>query len=379
MSPDNEGADLPDSQEQAATGLDAILGKAMEGMEFDAPEKSADAPPDKGADTEELKADAAGRLHGKDGKFAPKDSVADAAPSEDGASKAPDKVAPDQSTAEPAKQQFEPHARWNEAQKAAFATLTPEAKKFALDVQAEHEANFTRKSQEYAEFKRTADPYVAAVQPFQQYLAQIAPATGMSPPELVRSILSAEYSLRTGDPGQKYAAFAQLAQAYGVDIAALSRGEVALPDPALQQLRQQVSELSQWRQQREQQTNQEQDQRTSLLIDQFEKATDESGKPKHPYFDMVRAAMGQIASRKEKAGEPVDLEAIYQEAAKPLEARIASSIEARQKQAVEAQKDALDKAKKAAPIKSSGSAPNGSVKGKGLDAIIGDSMAKHGF
>jgi chemotaxis regulatin CheY-phosphate phosphatase CheZ len=286
-------ADLPVTEQAAEPqGIDAHISKAMEN--FDAPDTAA--PPAEGGKSEaDIKADATGRVHGKDGKFVAKESKTDAKPS-DGASKAAETVAPVQPAVDPAQeQQIAPHPRWPEARKAAFNALTPEARKFALDVQAEHEAAFTRKSQEDADYRRSADPIVQAVQPFQEYLQKVAPVAGMTPGQLINGLLSAEYQLRTGDPRTKYQAIAQIAQTYGVDLAALTRGEIAQPDPLINQLRQQVSELTQqFGAVREQQTAQEQQRSLSLHIDTFASAKDEAGQPKYPHFERVRGYMGQL-------------------------------------------------------------------------------------
>lgn len=349
---DIETVDLPETEQ--ATGLDAHFEKAW---------SAAETPDDTNSGE---------RARDETGRFAPKE-ITEAKPS-DGASEA--KVAKAQPTTDPvAEQQIAPHARWDDAKKAAFASLPPEAKKFALDVQNEHEANFTRKSQEYAEYKRTADPFMQAVQPFEKYLAQVAPGIGQTPHGMINAILGAEYQLRTGNPQQKYQAFAQLAQQYQVDLGALSRGEIAQPDPLIDQLRQQVHDLSNWRTQYEQQTAQEQQNALSLHIDTFAKATDEAGKPRYPHFERVRGIMGQMMAN----GQVTSLEDAYAEATKPIHEAIAAELSTRQAQSAESNKAAIEKAKKAAPVKSSGTQPNGSAKGKGLDAHLDAAMARAGM
>lgn len=365
-------ADLPVEEQAApeAKGIDAHISKAMES--FDAPDTAA--PPADG-EKSEPKVDATGRVHGKDGKFAPKESKTDATPSE-GASKAAETVATAQPAVDPAQeQQIAPHPRWPEARKAAFNALPPEARKLALEIQAEHEAAFTRKSQEDADYRRSADPIVQAVQPFQEYLQKVAPVAGMTPGQLINGLLSTEYQLRTGDPSTKYQAIAQIAQTYGVDLAALTRGEIAQPDPLINQLRQQVSELTQQFGAVREQSAQEQQRSLSLHIDTFANAKTEAGQPKYPHFERVRGFMGQLMAN----GQASTLEQAYAEATKPIQEAIAAELASRQKVTEETNKAALEKAKKAAPVRSSGTAPNGATKGKGLDAILSESMAQHGM
>jgi hypothetical protein len=350
---DIETVDLPETEQ--ATGLDAILDKAL---------SAAEAPP------ETDNTDSGERARDKSGRFAPKETT-EAEPSK-GASEAKAAEAPP--VVDPAQQQIAPHDRWDEARKAKFSTLPPEAKQFAIEVQREHEANFTRKSQEFAEFKRTADPLMQAVQPFQQYLAQVAPGIGQTPQGMINAILGAEYQLRTGTTAE-VSGLRATGSAISGRSCALSRGEIAQPDPLFTQLRQQVQDLSQWRSQYEQQTAQEQQNALSLHIDTFAKAKDESGKPRYPHFERVRGIMGQMMAN----GQVTSLEDAYAEATKPIQEAIAAELSTRQAQSAESNKAALEKAKKAAPIRSSGTQPNGSAKGKGLDAHLDAAMTRAGI
>lgn len=365
MDVDATATDLPETEQ--AVGLDAILDRAIA-----ASESAADPPPDAGETTKET----GERPRDERGRFASSKDTGEVPASERAATDAkPD--AEGQLAPEPAAdpQQFEPHPRWNEAQKAAFAALPPEAKQFALAVQAEHEANFTRKSQEYADFRRTAEPLVQAVQPFQQYLTQLAPQIGITPPEMIRQILSVEHTLRTGDPASKYQAFAQLAHAYQVDIAALAGGQVPRIDPVTTQLRQELSELKQWRQQYEQNSQAEQARQISSQIEAFAKATDQTGQPKHPHFDRVKGVMAHMMA----TGGAATLEDAYAKAVEPIKAAIATELEARAKAADQSRREAVAKAEKAAPVKSSGVQPGGKTGVKGLDAHLQNALAQAGL
>jgi hypothetical protein len=85
--------------------------------------------------------------------------------------------------------------------------------------------------------------------------------------------------------------------------------------------------------------------------------------------------MGQLMAN----GQASTMEDAYDKATEPIRAAVAAELGSRSKQAEESNKAALEKAKKAAPVRSSGTAPNGSAKGKGLDAILSESMAQHGM
>lgn len=340
------------------TTLDSIIDDAI------AQSESAEPATDEG-----VKIDATGRAHGEKGRFVSKDTGE--AEASEGATEAEPETAEAQPPPEPAQQQFEPHPRWNEAQKAAFNSLPPEAKQFALAVQAEHEANFTRKAQEAAEFRRNVDPYIRAVQPFSQYLAHVAPAMGTTPAGAVNQILQAEYKLRTGNIQEKYGTFAGLAQHYGVDLAALASGQV----PVQQQPRQVDPQVNQRLSRIEQGLQQEHIQRLSLHIDAFRDAKDEHGKPKYPHFERVRGVMAQVMG----SGQAATMEDAYALAVKPINEAVAAELGARQKTEEKQRQEALEKAKKAAPVRASGTQPRGIVAGKGLDNILSAAIDKAGI
>lgn len=233
------------------------------------------------------------------------------------------------------------------------------------------EADYTRKTQEAAELRRHAEPILNAVKPYEGYLRQIAPTVGQTPDQLIGSLLGAEYQLRTGDPYQKAAALAQIAQSYGIDLAALSRGEMpAAPDPHYQQLRQAYSSIEQRLAQYDQMLAQEQERQTVQQIEAFASAKDESGRPKHPHFERVRGVMGQIL----REDGTLTLDAAYQKAIEPIQQAIAEELKARTAQVEQQRQEALEKAKKAAPVKSTGSQPNGATKAKDLDSLLWDSI-----
>jgi hypothetical protein len=331
--------------------LDDIIGKAIEAQEPDADTKSD------------------GRARDDKGRFAPKELTAEA-------SKEPaDAVSPEaQQATDPAQQPVEPPARWTAEEKAKFATWPRDVQIAVAERNKAIEADYTRKTQEAAEIRKNAEPWLNAVQPFQEYLSQVAPSLGLHPQDLVGRVLQAEYILRTGDPQQKFTAFQQLAYEYGVNLADLAGGQYVQPDPTITNLRQELAELRQWRTQFESQQQQQQTEQVSLQIDAFAKAKDEAGRPRYPHFERVRGIMGQMMAQ----GEALTMEDAYQKATAPIQEAIAEELRTRQ-QAVETQrKEAVSKAERASPVRSSGSQPGGQTKGTDLDSILNDALAKYG-
>lgn len=364
---DTETAGLPETE---PSSLDSIIDKAISAAETPSTDGESASAPETASLSDDRPRDEKGRFVAKEG-----DSHAEAPSSPaKGATDAPAQAAP---VAQPDPAQSAPieaPRNFTAEQKATFAALPRPVQEQVVAVEKAREAEYTRRSQEFAEFKRTAEPLVQALQPFQEYLTKIAPATGMQPHQLVSSILAAEYNLRTGSPEQKYAAFAHLAQQYGVDLGALSRGEVAMPDPTITQLRQQLSDLQQWKAVQEQTFQQHQQEQVSSAIQAFESAKDESGKPKYPYFQAVKGTMGQIMAE----GKAQTLEDAYAQAVAPIMADLSAAMQ-KQTQLEESQKQArLAKAEKAAPVRSSGNQPGGQVV-KGLDAHISRALEAAGL
>lgn len=350
---------------EPAADLDSILSTAIETHtpKDDAPvaEPAAEASTDP-------KVDATGRLHGEDGKFIGKKEEEPAAP-----------AASQEPTADPAKpaaitvpepapvQPVEPPARWTPEEKAKFAAWPRDVQEAVVERHKALEADYTRKTQEAAELRRSAEPILNAVKPFEQYLNQVAPRIGQTPDKMIANLIGVEYQLRTGDPHTKAQALLQIAAEYGIDLAAMSRGEMpAAPDPHYTQLRQSFGTIEQRLSRFEQMMEQEQQRQTVQQIEAFSTATDESGRPKHPHFERVRGVMGQLMG-----GDPtLTLEQAYQKATEPIHEAIAVELKTRQEVAEKQRLETLEKAKKAAPVRSTGSQPNGSAKAKDLDSIL---------
>ena len=268
-------------------------------------------------------------------------------------------------------QPVEPPARWTPDKKASFSTWPRDVQEAVVARNAELEADYTRKTQEAAELRRTAEPYLNAIKPYQAYLNELAPIIGQTPDTMIASLLGAEYQLRTGDPLEKAQALRDIAASYGIDLAALSRGELpAQADPHYQQLRQSFGTLEQRVALTEQMIEAERRRQTAQEIEAFSIARDSSGHPSHPLFPRVRGVMAQLL----RDDPALTLEAAYQKAIAPVQQAIAQELRVHQDMAERQRRQAVEKARKAAPVKSSGSSPNGSARTKDLDALLWDNI-----
>jgi hypothetical protein len=202
-------------------------------------------------------------------------------------------------------------------------------------------------------------------------LNELAPITGQTPDTMIASLLGVEYQLRTGDPQEKAKALGDIAASYGIDLAALSRGDPpANADPHYQQLRQSFGTLEQRLAQTEQMIEAERQRQTAQEIEAFATARDTAGRLRHPHFPRVRGVMAFL----HRDDPALTLEAAYQKAIEPLQQTIAEELRVRQETAERARQETVEKARKAAPVRSSGSSPNGSAKAKDLDALLWDNI-----
>jgi hypothetical protein len=280
---------------------------------------------------------------------------------------------------EPAESQpLEPPARWTDQDKATFANLPREAQNVLLERHKSMEADYTRKAQEIAEYRKSADPYVEAINPYQDYLSQIAPTLNSTPDQLIGQLLAAEYSLRTGSPEQKAQALAQIAASYGIapTMDGYADGNNAYqPDPFVSQLYQNQPVFDQRLAQLERITAEQQEAYLENHVNEFATAKDTAGNLVHPYFEDVKVHMRALL----QIGEANSLGEAYEIATAPIgkvaAARSAARIESERQEKAKA----VAKARQAAPVHANGSAPKGQAKSSDLDSLINQSLTNAGW
>jgi hypothetical protein len=358
---------MPDPTETEPQGLDAILSSALDEHYVEdapvtpvSPEPVEPSSPDAGSD---------GRPRDDLGRFAPKE----AKPSTDPQTPQPTAAAqPD-----PATRPIEPPRNFTAEDKATFARLQREDQEWIARREASREATFTRQSQEAAQLRRTAEPILQAIAPFHGYLSQIAPLTGKTPDQMINGILAAEYQLRTGNPQQKAMAFAQLAQAYGVDLGAIPAGgqvpqgpmATYQPPPQPRPEHQALNNLNQRLEAFERERQGQFDRSISDQITSFQNAKDDQGRPRYPHFERLRSQMALSLA----ANEVSTLEEAYAKALGPWKEVLDAQ------QTTQHNASAVEKAKKAVPVRGSAGLPNGANQSKGLDALISKAMESAGF
>lgn len=344
---------------EKTSSLDKYISDALDKQEQ--PELSADDERDTNTD---------GRSRDEQGRFASKPAPS----AEDMAGK----PATEQPEAQPALEQpIEAPARWTEADKASFAKMPREAQTLLTDRYKAMEADYTRKSQEVADFRRHAEPLVQAVQPYNDYLTQIGQQVGRHPAEMIRNMIGFEHSLRTGTPEQKQQALAKLAVDYGIAPANPSGdgGQYAQPDPILNHLSQRVPQLESKLSQFENWMTRQEETAVSQQVESFATTRDATGNLKHPYFEDVKPQMAALM----QSGQATTLQEAYEAATAPLR-KFVEVNEASRRQTEEKQRqDDLAKARRAAPVRTMGTASRGNTQAKGLDDILSSAMDKAGF
>lgn len=272
-------------------------------------------------------------------------------------------------------QPIEPPARWTEADKAAFAALPREAQALLSERNKAMEADYTRKTQEIAEFRRHAEPLLNAVQPYGEYLNTIGQQMGRHPAELIQNLLNVEYRLRTGSPQEKAQALAKIAADYGIAPQPMGTADgqqpmAAQPDPYVNHLYQQMPQIEQKLNQLEQTYQQIESERQSLQVEAFRNAKDASGQLLHPYFEDVRSHMAALIA----TGSANTFEEAYALAVQPINKVMQSSQAISQQANDKARQEAVEKAKRAAPVRIGGSSPKGVTAARGLDNVLSSAL-----
>lgn len=355
--------DVAADVEDTNPDLDAAINAALDTM---VPEE--DAPVEKGP------------ARGPDGKFTAKteggdDAVAEEPADDEAETKEP---AAEPEAVAPPKWTDGHFTGWKPEQREAFSKLSPDVQALVMERQAETQAFFQRKLAETDDFRKQAEPLYAAAKEVEPFARSI----GLSPDALLRNYTALDYKLRYAPYQEKVQLFETIAREYGIPFAQPAVDPLADPIapggeayPQVHDLQTQVARLSNevntYRTQFEQQSQQQ----IQQSIQAFASATNADGSPKYPYFDTVRATMGQLMTQ----GQAETLEDAYQKAVKPIENRIAADIAARQKAAEQKQAAIVAKAKKAAPVRSSGISPGGKTKGGSLDDVLGAALDAHGI
>ena len=259
---------------------------------------------------------------------------------------------------------------WSEDVRSKFKDLPRDAQEYMLKRDKEMTADYTRKTQEVAEQRKSFESLDKVIAPMRQQIA----ASGVGEAEYISRLLNADYALRNNPK----MAIRQLAQGYGIDLSSIEDGgSYEEPDSQIAQLQQQnqaiLAELNQFKQQNLTSARQQ----TENQINNFAQSKDDKGNLKYPHFNKLRIKMGNLID----AGEAQGLEDAYAKAVRLDDELYKQSLDAQRKSA-KAEEDArrkaaVEKAKKVRP-RTATAPPTGSVKASNLDDLLIESISKAG-
>jgi len=196
-------------------------------------------------------------------------------------------------------EKLEAPEHWAAADRETFNKQTRESQEWLLKRHKEMEGAMTRKSQEFASDKRQYDAITDALNPYQAEFS----AAGLDQAGAVRQLASWHNSLKTG--GKEV--ILRLAEMYKIDM---DEDDQDYDDPALSNIKQELSALKQQTAQQQQAAQQEQQNQLKRTIDDFVAETDETGSLKHPHFNTLYEDITKMFN----AGMANDLSDAYKKA-----------------------------------------------------------------
>jgi len=228
-------------------------------------------------------------------------------------------------------QPLDPPARWSAEDKTAFAALPREAQEVVLKRERDRDAEFTRKSQEYAEKDRRWQGVEAVLGPRRQTFAM----EGLNEEQALGQLFAIS-DFATKDPASFIRWFAQQRQ---VDLSTLTpQAADEYIDPAVRSLQQQVQTLTSTLTSQEQARAQQAQAQAMAEIEAFK------NDPSHPHFESVKEHMGALYA----GGKATSLQDAYDQAVWANAETRALLIEEQQREAqVKAEKDRKERAEKA--------------------------------
>lgn len=197
---------------------------------------------------------------------------------------------------------------WPARDREFFAKQAPEVRNWLLGRHKAMEADYTRRVQEVAHYRRERDELGEIFRPFADAMA----SDGMTVPMAVRQLVAAHHML-IRDPAN---GIASLAQKYGIDLkkATEDGAQQGQSDPRFATLEGEVRRL-QSTLQGQLNAQVENEKRTNLSkVEQFAEEKDAQGKPLRPHFDDVARDISMLLRAAREAGDSLTLQDAYDRA-----------------------------------------------------------------
>ena len=187
---------------------------------------------------------------------------------------------------------------WKKEAAAAWEKMPPEAR---AEVER-READFHRGIEQYRGAASFGQAMERAITPYADTIKNL----GLTADQAIGELMAADHKLRFGQPAEKIAYFAQLAQVYGIDLGAATQHLQEQPqvDPTVQALQQQMQTLV--NKFKTQESSVQQQAQESLNSEILTFAAD----PNHSHFETVKPHMIALL----QAGQAKDLSDAYEQA-----------------------------------------------------------------
>lgn len=197
---------------------------------------------------------------------------------------------------------------WSAADKELFESAPEEIRQWLLDRHKSMEGDYTRKTQEISDFRRSWEPVQEMYAPYMDQLHQ----AGLTPQQHIERLVNADLLLNT-DPIQ---GIQHVAQMYGIDLSQIGEHHGAQQEvsPEVLELRNELNGLKGQIMSREQAQAQERHNAIVSEIETFAEAKDEQGQVAHPHFDEVIDDMMSLARAERAAGREPNLSDLYDKA-----------------------------------------------------------------
>lgn len=300
---------------------------------FTAQETAPTEPTEKVAPEAPASAESEGRQRAPDGKFLPREGAKDVAEPVEAEPKVPTTAEkPEDKAADPTGVMKAPE-NWAPADKATFKALPQQAQDFLLRRHTAMEADYTKKTQEIAAFRREYEPIHNLLAPHAQSIRD----KGFTPASLINAWYQVEQSLldpnrsvetvRSIINGYKIAP-EKIAAALGLRVIAPDgtppppepdgKAPIQIPPEILDRLTRHDQFIAQQQQEREAAARREYDtaaQRVMGEIETFATATDSAGALQHPHFQAVEDDMHRLVLACRASGQQVPpLSELYDQA-----------------------------------------------------------------
>lgn len=309
--------------EQPAPSLDdqirEALAESQEAEKAKAEPKKAEKEPEEPAAKESAKPDPAEEnKEAKAEKAEKSDDKAEKSEKESKSDKPEEKAEPDDESekAESDDDKLEPPKHWSKADKQRFAAHPREAQEFLLERHKAMEADYTRKTQEVAEKRKSYENFDKILEPFKDEFAK----RNITPTQYVNSLVEADKFIRS-NPAGAIKAIMQQNQLTPEKLGFVQGEDQGQVDPQVQNLQAQLAKMQQYIVQQNQMTRQQQEQEQKAAVGQHEQKiqafidqADDDGNLAHPYADELIEDMVVLAQANRSAGRSTELKDLYEQA-----------------------------------------------------------------